>query len=207
MARLRTFLAVGLTPALRKRLAALQETLRRGGADVKWVEEENLHVTLLFLGEVDERDVMAVCRAVSGVCAGLDGFEMTLSGVGGFPNPRRPRVAWVGVGAGAAELTALHDALEPPLLELGCYRREGRQYTPHVTLGRAAAEGGNGDLGEALRRQAGWFGGTQQVREVCVMSSRLTPQGPVYAPLSRAALRRPQAARADVTPEDDETEG
>ena len=71
MSRLRTFLAVEVTPSIRGRLAELQETLARAADSVKWVEEENLHVTLIFLGDVDERDVTDVCRAVSKVCAAV----------------------------------------------------------------------------------------------------------------------------------------
>jgi 2'-5' RNA ligase len=188
MTRLRTFIAVDLEPSIRQRLVRLQESLMRGGADVKWVEEENLHVSLLFLGEVDERDVLAVCRATEEVCKGHAAFGLHVEGVGCFPNPRRPRVFWVGVSAGTEELCALHEALEPPLLALGCYRREERQFTPHITLGRTRGERPAG-LPADLQKYAGWQGGEQMVREVHVLSSQLTPKGPIYSVLSRARLR------------------
>jgi 2'-5' RNA ligase len=190
MARLRTFIAVETGKVIRDRLVSLQESLARTGTEVKWVEADNLHVTLLFLGEVEDRDVPALCRAVSEVCAGLGRFSMSVERVGCFPNPRRPRVVWAGVGAGTQEVVALHDALEPPLLALGCYRREGRQYTPHITLGRVRGDRPTDKLAAALARQAGWQGGVTDVREVRVLSSELTPQGPVYTVLSRAPLGR-----------------
>ncbi|MFO0844501.1 MAG: RNA 2',3'-cyclic phosphodiesterase [Gemmataceae bacterium] len=110
MSRLRTFLAVEVTPSIRDRLGELQETLARSADAVKWVEGENLHVTLIFLGDVDERDVTDVCRAVSKVCAAVPAFSMSVEGVGTFGNPRRPRTIWAGVGRGAAELVAMHGA-------------------------------------------------------------------------------------------------
>ncbi|HEY7423924.1 MAG TPA: RNA 2',3'-cyclic phosphodiesterase [Gemmataceae bacterium] len=189
MARLRTFLAIDLGKAIRDRCLALQNTLAHGGAEVKWVEEENLHLTLLFLGEVADRELPALCQAVSDCCAGHDAFTLSVESVGCFPNPRRPRVVWVGVGAGAAEVRALHDALEPPLLELGCYRREDRPYTAHITLGRVKGDRGTDALATALARQAKWRGGETAVREVRVLSSELRPEGPVYTVLSRAKLR------------------
>jgi 2'-5' RNA ligase len=189
MARLRTFLAIDLGKSIRDRCLALQDTLARGGAEVKWVEEENLHLTLLFLGEVEDRELPALCRAVADCCAGHDAFSLSVESVGCFPNPRRPRVVWVGVGAGAAEVCALHDALEPPLLELGCYRREDRPYTPHITLGRVKGDRPTDALAAALARQAKWRGGETAVREVRVLSSELRPEGPVYTLLSRAKLR------------------
>lgn len=188
MARLRTFIAVNFGRAIRDRAVALQQALARTGTDVKWVEPENLHVTLLFLGEVNDRDLPAVCRAVADVTKQHAPFKMHVETVGCFPNPRRPRVVWVGVGEGAQEVVALHDALEPPLLELGCYRREGREYTPHVTLGRVKSEGPSEKLVAALAKQAGWYGGEVAVKEVLVLSSELRPAGPVYTVLSRAKL-------------------
>ncbi len=186
--RLRTFIGVDLGKAIRDQAVALQEKLAHASGEVKWVEPENLHVTLLFLGEVVDREVLAICRAVSEVVAGQESFEMTVEGLGCFPNPRRPRTLWAGVGAGTQELCALHDRLEPPLLALGCYRREDRKYTPHITLGRVRSERPADTLAAELTRHAGWKGGRTVVREVLVMSSELTPQGPVYTVLSRGKL-------------------
>ncbi len=191
MARLRTFIAVEIDRPIRERALALQETLARSGAEVKWVEPGNLHLTLLFLGEVVDRVVPDVCRVVASVAASIEPFEMSIESAGCFPNPRRPKTLWVGVGQGLQEMVALHDALEPPLLDLGCYRREERQFTPHLTLGRVKSDRPLDDLAAALARQAGWKGGRMLVREALVLSSVLRPVGPEYSVLSRARLGGP----------------
>ena len=85
-------------------------------------------------------------------------------------------------------MCALHDALEPPLMELGCYRREERKYTPHITLGRVKSDRSAEPLAAALAKQTAWKGGEIGVREIQVMSSELTPKGPIYAVLSRCKL-------------------
>src|SRR5437773_9358604 len=100
----RTFIALDPGKAIRDRLVSLQENLAKSGADVKWVEPDNLHLTLLFLGEVDQRDLTPVCRAVAEVAAHLAVFPLTLEQTGAFPNARRPRTLWVGVGTGAQEV-------------------------------------------------------------------------------------------------------
>jgi 2'-5' RNA ligase len=187
MARIRTFIAVDLGKPIRDRLTALQETLVRTGTEVKWVEPENLHVTLLFLGEVDDREVHRVCQLVTDGVKDQPAFAMTVERVGCFPNPRRPRVIWVGVGEGVQPLCTLHDGLEEPLMDLG-YRREERRYTPHITLGRVKSDRPTDKLAAALAKHAGWKGGETMVREILVMSSELTPQGPIYTVLSRAPL-------------------
>jgi 2'-5' RNA ligase len=113
---------------------------------------------------------------------------MSLEKAGCFGNPRRPRTWWVGVGLGLQEVCALHDALEPPLLELGCYRREDRAYTPHLTIGRVRSDQPNDVLAKLLARKATWDGGHMPVREVHVMSSELGRDGPTYTILSRGKL-------------------
>jgi RNA 2',3'-cyclic 3'-phosphodiesterase len=184
----RTFIAIDPGQAVRDRLTALQEALAKTGADVKWVEHNNLHLTLLFLGEVDQRDLTAVCRAVAEAAATQPKFPMTIEKAGAFPNARRPRTLWVGVGDGAKEVCALHDALEAPLLALGCYRREGRGYTPHLTVGRVKADPAGDALAGVLTKRANWSAGETTVREIHVMGSELTSEGPVYTVLSRAKL-------------------
>jgi 2'-5' RNA ligase len=188
MSRLRTFIALPLAKAIRDRLIALQEKLATTGAEVKWVEPENLHVSLLFLGEVDERAVADVCRVASDICQTQAPFPVSVATVGCFPNVRRPRVIWVGVSEGSQELCALHDALEPPLMELGCYRREARPYTPHITLGRVKGERSGTALLPALEKRADWHAGEMPAREIHVLSSELRSRGPSYTILSRAPL-------------------
>src|ERR1700681_3615489 len=100
MPRTRTFIGIELGKAIRDRLIGLQESLTASAAGVKWVEPDNLHVTLLFLGEVDDRELPGVCRAAQEAVADLPAFPLSIEGAGCFPNPRRPRVLWVGVVQG-----------------------------------------------------------------------------------------------------------
>jgi RNA 2',3'-cyclic 3'-phosphodiesterase len=188
MPRTRTFIGIELSKSIRARLVALQESLAAAASDVKWVEADNLHVTLLFLGEVDDRELPAVCRVAQEALAEHIAFPLTIERVGCFPNPRRPRILWAGVGQGVQEVVAVHDALEGPLLDLGCYRREERKYTPHVTLGRRRSEGPADALSLALAKQQAWQGGEETVSEIHVMASELTRDGPQYTILGRAKL-------------------
>jgi RNA 2',3'-cyclic 3'-phosphodiesterase len=190
--RLRTFIAVAPDTFTHDRLVGLQQRLAEAGVPVKWVEPDNLHLTLLFLGEVHAREIPAICSAVEQVCRTAPPFAMTLAGAGAFPTPRRPRTLIVHVTEGADELRALHDALERPLLELGCYRREERAYTPHMTLGRVKATDDPAALSAAVQQFAKWQGGQTQVREVLVMSSELRADGPEYTVLARARLKNPE---------------
>jgi len=186
---LRTFIAVDLESSIQDRALALMNKLGHQGGDVKWVESENLHITLLFLGEVDILTIPKICRIVRDEVEAMSPFELGIEGMGGFPNTRRPKILWVGVSDGRDELKRLHAALEQPLMDLGCYRREDREYTPHLTLGRVKSETDAEAMGTLVQKNSDWQGGRMLVREVLVMSSELLRSGPVYTVLGRAECR------------------
>ena len=188
MARIRTFIAVDLAEGVRNRLTALQEQLGRSAGGVKWTQAENLHLTLLFLGDVEELEVVSICRVVQQRAQKHSPFTIDVSGLGAFPNLRRPKILWVGISEGVPELRALHADLEDGLLDLGCYRREEREYTPHLTLGRLSHDDRADEWGPILSKHADWEGGTTPVDEVLVMASEMRRGGPEYSVLGRGSL-------------------
>ncbi len=188
MARTRTFIGVAINDPIRAAAKAMQATLARGGADVKWVESANLHVTLLFLGEIDDADLVAACRAAAKAAASEAPFVLRVGGVGAFPTPRRPKVLWGGITEGADALLRLHAATAGPLLELGAYRQEERGYTPHLTLGRAKGEEDAALLAPELTKHLSWTAGQTTVEEVLVYSSELRRDGVEYTVLGRSPL-------------------
>lgn len=193
MPRTRTFIGIDTGDAIRASAVALQKELAKAGAEVKWVTPESMHVTLLFLGEVDDRELHAVCKAVKGAAADEAPFSLRVSGVGAFPNARRPKVVWGGVTDGAESLKRLHAALEEEMLELGCYRTEERGYTPHLTLGRVTDAAAGIAVAAELPKRAGWQGGRVAVEEVLVFSSEMERDGPIYTVIGRAPLGAPSA--------------
>jgi 2'-5' RNA ligase len=188
MSRIRTFIAVEIGDEIRKRAVALQERLAKTGDDVRWVDPAGMHVTLIFLGEVDEREVMDVCRAVKAVAKQEAPFTLNVSGVGAFPNTRRPKTVWAGITDGAEALQRIHGLLNEALSELGGYRKEDRAYTPHLTLGRVNGSG-QGLIVEFPKLMS-WSGGHTTVNELIVFSSEMTREGPEYTPLGRGVLAR-----------------
>lgn len=189
MARIRTFIAVDIDPAVRDRAAALQEKLASADSGVKWVEPESMHITLLFLGDVPELDLVPICRSVIAGAQDVAPFTMAINGLGAFPNSRRPKVLWAGITEGADSLRLLHQTIETPLLETGCYRQEERGYNPHLTLGRLNAEDRTDAWAKILTNHADWEGGITQVTEVLVMRSELRRDGPVYSIMGRGKLK------------------
>jgi 2'-5' RNA ligase len=125
----RAFLAIPLPARLRQELAAVGRNVERLRAQ----REETIHLTVRFLGDID--DPAPVAAAVAPVAAAHPAFDLALRGLGAFPNPRRARVVWVGLGAGDHEAGALAGGIDAALAPLG-FEREQRAWHGHVTLGR-----------------------------------------------------------------------
>ena len=185
--RIRTFIAVGIPAAIREQLGELQQSLAPHAEDVKWVDPDKVHLTIKFLGEVDERDIYEVCKRVGEVAGAWVAFECSVARAGAFPNATRPRVIWAGVSSGAAELTEIHDALDDALGELG-YPLENRSFTPHFTIGRVRRTAPNPKLRAAVDSLADWQAGSFRVSEILVMASDLSSDGPTYSVMGRGRL-------------------
>jgi 2'-5' RNA ligase len=184
---LRTFVAVEMSPEVRSRAAQLIGRLQATNAKVSWVKPQAMHLTLKFLGEVDLKEIPAVCEAVSRAVNDLPAFEFEAQGAGAFPSAGRPRTIWLGVSRGEEALVALHEAVDQALGSLG-FRRENRRFRPHLTLGRVRGDRDVRELGQLVAEQASFVGGVGSVDEVVVFSSELESDGPVHEPLAVAPL-------------------
>ncbi len=210
MTSTRAFIAVHMPAELGTALVALCAELEAGpgGHAARWVTGDNIHLTLKFLGDVDDRRLPEVYRAVSSVCADCAPIEATVAGLGCFPNDAQPRIIWAGITRGARELVALAGALDLALGQLG-FPTESRPYSAHVTLARANSRAAPLDLA-ALRRaiadRRAREIGTMTVNAVSIVKSELRPAGPLYTDISVAALgatdrRHEQRAGADPASE------
>lgn len=131
---MRTFLSISPDAATQARIAEATTAVRESHRGIRWVRAEQLHVTLAFLGDVDEEQVAAVAGATRAAVASVDAFTACLSGIGVFPSWARPRVVWLGF-TDPAPVQHLGDAVRAACATTG-WRPDG-PFTPHVTLGRA----------------------------------------------------------------------
>jgi 2'-5' RNA ligase len=186
--KLRLFVAVELAPAVRRRLAEIEKELLASGADVKWVPETNFHITLKFLGGVDADRVDAVSKAVESAAKDLPAFDAVLSGVGAFPNARRPNVVWVGIVSGGDEMKALAARVDSALEKLR-FAREQRPFSGHVTIGRSRTPRNAEQLRELIEKLHDAEAGSFRVESVSIMKSELKPTGPIYSRIAELRLQ------------------
>jgi 2'-5' RNA ligase len=186
--KIRTFVCVELPEAERERLGLFQARLRAHGARISWASTATMHLTLAFLGDVDESRVADVVAATERGAAAAEAFELRVAGCGGFPSLARPRVLWAGLGGDVAALVALQSRVVRELVGVG-FPREERGFKPHLTLGRV-----KDDRDRALRAVADelarerFEGDPFTVAEALVMKSELHQAGARHTPLARAPL-------------------
>lgn len=185
---MRLFLAINLDAALRRAIHEATAPLRAALPSASWVREDRLHLTLKFLGEQSMEEAASVAASMSGVASRHQELPMRLGGVGTFPNPRRPRVVWMGVSHEPRLELLQHD------VELACealgYEIEGRAFRPHLTLARLRERPDALEL-RAFARAAKMvdFEEEVDVRSIDLMSSEHSEAGHTYRMLASAPLR------------------
>ncbi len=178
MSSIRAFVAVDIDEGdVVERVVDVQRTIAKVGADVKFVEPNNLHITLRFMGEISPRNLDLAKKALSGLR--YQRFRVRLTGLGAFPSVSSPRVLWIGISEGVEQLRELRGLVEGAVGRYAAHREE-REFSPHLTIGRVRGPGNRNRLVDVLRQLAGAEFGVQPIDSVKLKRSTLTPRGPIY---------------------------
>jgi 2'-5' RNA ligase len=189
MQEIRSFIAIPLAAEVRRAAIRLIKRLSEPDDGIKWVPTDNLHLTLKFLGDVNNTEVPRVCDVLREICAAHEPFDLELSGTGGFPEIERPRVLYAGVTDPSQSLTQIVENLELELAELG-FKPEPRDYRPHLTLGRtkSGSRRANSEVIERLKREQSTLLGNMRVDKIHVFASFLDKGGPTYQVMDTVSL-------------------
>lgn len=200
MEKIRSFVAILLPDEIRQAAASLADSLRPLGRRVSWVKAENLHLTLKFLGNQSPEDLRRVTEGLAEATTGVAAFELLLTGLGAFPDLRRPRAIWVGASDGAQAAIALALRVEGSLHRRGLPKEE-RPFSPHLTIGRVKDPRGLDRLTAALAEGRARALGRFQVSAIHLMRSDLAPQGARYTILHEFQLSGAKGERGkDLDP-------
>jgi 2'-5' RNA ligase len=185
---IRTFLAIEIPKEILEQFERLQYRLGRSMTGViRWAKPGSTHLTLKFFGNITERDIRNIDDVLKAKAPALGPFPIAVGTMGVFPNLNRPRVLWVGLTAGAKELTDMQADIEAALEAEG-FPREERPYRPHLTVGRMKTDRRIEGLEKSIESNKDFSAGSFTAKEMILFRSDLRPEGPVYTPLARFKL-------------------
>lgn len=188
---MRTFIAIELPQEVKDSLSQLQNQLKTTGADVKWVEPQNIHLTLKFLGDIDEEKLDKVKTILEDTAKNKHNYLLRLSSVGAFPKINYPRVIWVGADLGDNETREIAKILEEKISTIGI-PKENRPFSSHITIGRVKSSLNRQKLVQNLDASVNKLSGRNLefwVNKITLFKSTLTPKGPLYEALKEVNLK------------------
>lgn len=183
---MRSFIAIELPDEVKFTLDGIQQSLKKSGADIRWVKTDNIHLTLKFLGDIEEKSVTAIIHALKGACKNHKIFRVEILGIGTFPAKRSPRVLWAGIN-GTGELVKLQAEIDDAMASQG-FDPEKRAFSPHLTIGRFRSSRGRDSLLEKTEMIKHESFGLFDVRSIYLIKSDLKPSGAVYSRLAEFPL-------------------
>jgi 2'-5' RNA ligase len=192
---IRTFVAVELDSGLTQALAGVQEKLKgelhrlRPRVRLQWVRPDSVHLTLKFLGAIEQSQVGIIVQALESVTREHVPFSVDVKGFGVFPDLRSPRVLWMGLSGSIDRLIRLAGSIDAALIPFG-FQAERKPYSPHLTMARVKEQ--SHAIGEALAesgvmRECACLG-ILSIQSVALMQSVPSPSGSIYSCLGRVLL-------------------
>jgi len=186
---IRAFIAIELPETIKSSIETIQARLKSLELPLRWVRVENIHLTMKFLGDIEEIEIESIESVLRDSVKMQAPLTLSAKGVGVFPGIRRPRVLWVGIHDHETGLAGLQKSIENQLHRIG-YSKEGRPFKGHLTVGRAKGYVDERKLKEALDSFLAFESSLFTVNEFFIFRSVLKQGGPEYTKLIRIPLGR-----------------
>ncbi len=179
---MRLFVGTDISPEIKEKIISIQKQL--SDLDIKLVEPENLHFCLRFLGKVDDDKVEEIKTALNNIS--FQRFNLEVNGVGAFPNEDYVKVLWIGVSDDIL-IKKLAELVNNALTEIGIDKEE-RPFRAHITLGRTKSSKGKDKIQSFINKNKDKSFGVTSVNNIVLISSNLTPNGPIYEEIHKVEL-------------------
>ena len=177
---IRSFLAFELPPDIKKEVAKIADEVKKSGLAAGWVKPGNIHLTVIFMGDVEEKNISAIISSIDNVVNKYEPFDIALGGIGIFPGIKKPRVLWLGLNGEIERLGSLRDELQKTLEAYGI-KQEKRTFRPHLTLGRFRKPlRDRAPLKKVIEAYNDISGPPGKLNDLILFKSELKPGGSVY---------------------------
>nr|MBU1328204.1 RNA 2',3'-cyclic phosphodiesterase [Candidatus Omnitrophota bacterium] len=185
---LRGFIAVEIDNQTRQKISELISILKKSNADIKWITDSQMHLTLKFLGNIDKGKVLGISDLISDISDNFDSFKIVFSRIGAFPSLNHPAVIWLGIDKGSEFLKTLNEKIETALEKIG-FERASREFKPHLTLGRVKSNKNMPRLTKLLEETAFCLKDDIQINKLTLFQSDLDPKGAIHSIILQKYLR------------------
>lgn len=176
---MRTFLAIEIEPYIKNKIEESQEIIADSeSSNIKFVEIENIHLTLKFFGEIDENQLEQITDIINQSIKKYEPYTIKIVNIGAFPNIYNPRVIWTGIKDKNNTTVKLIEELDKKFNKIG-FKKE-KNYVPHITIGRVKNISDKEKLSQTLKNINKKYHGKMEIKSICLKSSTLTPDGPIY---------------------------
>lgn len=176
---MRAFLAIEIDDYIKNNITKTQEIIKdTDSARINYVNSNNIHLTLKFFGDIDEDKQAQISKIVNESIKNYEEYQLKLVKVGAFRNINNPRVIWAGIKDKDNTTVNLIKELDEKFSKIG-FEKE-RNYTPHITIGRVKDIFNRNLLKDTLKSLDKEYFGKMKVKKICLKSSKLTPNGPIY---------------------------
>lgn len=176
---MRTFLAIEIEPYIKNKIEESQEIIEDSeSSNIKFVEVENIHLTLKFFGEIDDTRIEQITDIVNQSIKDKETYTIKVVNIGAFPNIYNPRVIWTGIKDKNNTTVELIEELDKKFNKIG-FKKE-KNYVPHITIGRVKSISDKEKLTQTLKKLNKKYHGKMEVKKIYLKSSKLTPNGPIY---------------------------
>jgi 2'-5' RNA ligase len=190
---MRAFIAISLPKEIRDFLSNIQNQLKSCGADVRWVQPQNIHLTLKFLGEINEGQLNKINVIIEEVTKKLPPFTISINSIGAFPRTSSPKVIWAGIQKGDSKVKIIANELEERIADADIgIPKEEKTFSSHITIGRKRSSLKIDKLIDGLRKMDLFTKEQGQeflTSKITLFKSTLTPKGPNYESLKEANLK------------------
>ncbi|MEW6455922.1 MAG: RNA 2',3'-cyclic phosphodiesterase [Acidobacteriota bacterium] len=185
---MRTFIAIDFPEEIKKLIYEKIDVLKKFEANIKWIREEGIHLTLKFLGEIDENKLNLINNKLKKISESIPSFSLIVQGMGTFPErSKSPRVIWIGIKE-ETNLKRLQENIEEEMEKLS-FQRETRKFSPHITIGRVKDSKHITKILDVIEKERETLFGKIKVKEIILFRSILKPDGAQYIPLEKSPLQ------------------
>ena len=185
---MRLFIAIELPEDVKMQITEVQGMLKDAGLDAGWTRPEGIHLTLKFLGDVEETRITDIMAGLSDACKGIKSLQLEVSGAGAFPNAKKPSVVWLGISGDTEQLVALQSSIEAAMNRIS-FVPEERKFSPHLTLARIKVPRPRDNWQQALESVKDVKFPAFSAASVSLMKSELKPSGAVYTEIGKIDLK------------------